>query len=168
MDEPTHARREQETRGAALWRRVDASHVRRGAQFLINISVPLLVGVLRGESQIAFAAVIVGMAFGFADSAGSLFSRLRFLALDAFCIGVGAVLGYLARSHAALLVPLFVGLKLGVGLSPLIGRMLPLTSRHAAMAFTVAAVLPVRSISGKPVLSSAFFCSRPPRAPSTI
>jgi len=72
-----------------------------------------------------------------------LFSRLRFLALDAFCIGVGAVLGYLARSHAALLVPLFVGLTLGVGLSPLIGRMLPLTSRHAAMAFTVAAVLPV-------------------------
>src|SRR5262245_39524938 len=102
MDEPTNARREQETRAAALWRRVDASHVRRGAQFLINIGVPLLVGVLRGESQIALAAVIVGMAFGFADSAGSFSSRLRFLALDAFCIGVGAVLGYLARSHAAL------------------------------------------------------------------
>src|SRR5215813_866219 len=133
MDEPTNARREQETRGAALWRRVDASHVHRGAQFLINIGVPLLVGVLRGESQIALAAVIVGMAFGFADSAGSLFSRLRFLALDAFYIGVGAVLGYLARSHAALLVSFFVGLTLGVGLAPLTGRMLPLTGRHAAI-----------------------------------
>jgi hypothetical protein len=91
----------------------------------------------------ALPAVIFGMAFGFADSEGPLLSRLRFLALDALCIGIGATLGYLARSHAALLVPLFVGLALGVGVAPLIGRMLPLTSRHAAMAFTVAAALPV-------------------------
>src|SRR6202035_5280128 len=67
----------------------------------LNIGVPLLVGVVRGESQVALAAVIVGMAFGFADSAGPLFSRLRFLALDALCIGVGAGLGYFARNHAA-------------------------------------------------------------------
>jgi hypothetical protein len=72
-----------------------------------------------------------------------LFSRLRFLALDALCIGVGAGLGYFARNHAALLVPFFVGLTLGIGLAPLTGRMLPLTGRHAAMAFTVAAALPV-------------------------
>lgn len=74
---------------------------------------------------------------------GPLFSRLRFLALDALCIGVGAGLGYFARNHAALLVPFFVGLTLGIGLAPLTGRMLPLTGRHAAMAFTVAAALPV-------------------------
>ena len=72
-----------------------------------------------------------------------MFSRLRFLALDALCIGVGAGLGYFARNHAALLVPFFVGLTLGIGLAPLTGRMLPLTGRHAAMAFTVAAALPV-------------------------
>jgi uncharacterized membrane protein YccC len=42
-----------------------------------------------------------------------------------------------------LLVPFFVGLALGIGLAPLTGRMLPLTGRHAAMAFTVAAALPV-------------------------
>jgi hypothetical protein len=143
MDDTPNARSEPETRGAAFWLHVDAGHVRRGLQFLINIGVPLLVGVLRGESQIALAAVIVGMAFGFADSAGPLFSRLRFLALDALCIGVGAGLGYFARNHAALLVPFFVGLTLGIGLAPLTGRMLPLTGRHAAMAFTVAAALPV-------------------------
>jgi len=143
MDDTPNARLEPETRGAAPWHHVDAGHVRRGLQFLINIGVPLLVGVLRGESQIALAAVIVGMAFGFADSAGPLFSRLRFLALDALCIGVGAGLGYFARNHAALLVPFFVGLALGIGLAPLTGRMLPLTGRHAAMAFTVAAALPV-------------------------
>ena len=143
MDDTPNARSEPETRGAAFWLHVDAGHVRRGLQFLINIGVPLLVGVLRGESQIALAAVIVGMAFGFADSAGPLFSRLRFLALDALCIGVGAGLGYFARNHAALLVPFFIGLTLGIGLAPLTGRMLPLTGRHAAMAFTVAAALPV-------------------------
>ena len=143
MGDTPNARPEPETRGAALWPHVDASHVRRGLQFLINIGVPLLVGVLRGESQVALPAVIIGMAFGFADSAGSLFSRLRFLALDALCIGVGAGLGYFARNHAALLVPFFVGLTLGIGLAPLTGRMLPLTGRHAAMAFTVAAALPV-------------------------
>ena len=41
------------------------------------------------------------MAFGFADSAGPLFSRLRFLALDALCIGVGAGLGSLVGTAAA-------------------------------------------------------------------
>ena len=74
---------------------------------------------------------------------GPLFSRLRFLALDALRIGVGSGLGYFARNHAALLVPFFIGLTLGIGLAPLTGRMLPLTGRHAAMAFTVAAALPV-------------------------
>ena len=143
MDETTKAKPEQVTRGTAPWRHLDASHVRRGLQFLINIGTPLLIGVLRGESQMALPAVIVGMAFGFADSGGPLLSRLRFLALDALCIGAGAALGYLARSHAALLVPFFVGLTLGVGLAPLTGRMLPLAGRHAAMAFTVAAALPM-------------------------
>jgi uncharacterized membrane protein YccC len=42
-----------------------------------------------------------------------------------------------------LLVPFFVGLTLGIGLAPHAGRVLPLTGRHAAMAFTVAAALPV-------------------------
>jgi uncharacterized membrane protein YccC len=143
MDQTTKAKPAQVTRDTAPWHHLDAGHIRRGLQFLINIGVPLLVGVLRGESQMALPAVILGMAFGFADSAGSLSSRLRFLALDAICIGLGAGLGYFTRSHAALLVPFFVGLALGIGLAPLTGRMLPLAGRHAAMAFTAAAALPV-------------------------
>jgi uncharacterized membrane protein YccC len=141
MDE-TNAKPGQKTHAAAFWRRVDAGHVRRGLQFLINIGTPLLVGVLRGESQMALPAVVVGMAFGFADSEGPLLSRLRFLALDAICIGLGATFGYLVRSHAALLMPFFMGLALGVGLAPLTGRMLPLAGRHAVMAFTVATAIP--------------------------
>jgi uncharacterized membrane protein YccC len=143
MDETTKAKPAQVTHSTAPWHHVDTGHIRRGLQFLINIGVPLLVGVLRGEPQMALPAVILGMAFGFADSAGSLSSRLRFLAVDAICIGLGAGLGYFTRSHVTLLVPFFVGLALGIGLSPLTGRMLPLAGRHAAMAFTVAAALPV-------------------------
>lgn len=55
---------------------INAGHVRRGIQFLVNIGTPLVVGALRGESQTALAAVVVGMAFGFADSDGPLLSRL--------------------------------------------------------------------------------------------
>ena len=143
-------------------------HVRRGLQFLINIGVPLLVGVLRGESQIALAAVIVGMAFGFADSAGPLFSRLRFLALDALCIARRRRAWLFRPQPCGLLVPFFVGLALGIGLAPLTGRMLPLTGRHAAMAFTVAAALPVTFTSRKPVISSAYSCWLLRRAPSII
>jgi hypothetical protein len=47
---------------------VDAGQVRRGALFLVNIGMPLLVGATRGESQAALAAVVVGMLFGFADN----------------------------------------------------------------------------------------------------
>jgi uncharacterized membrane protein YccC len=124
------------------WRRIDAAYIRRGVQFLINIGTPLVVGVVRGESQAALAAVIVGMAFGFADSAGALPSRLRILALDAICIAAGAALGYLSRNNDAVLWPLFVVIALAVGVAPLSGRVLPLTGRHAAMAFTVAAAVP--------------------------
>lgn len=132
-----------QTADHSLSRGLDAGHVRRGMQFLINIGVPLLVGVARGEAQVALPAVIAGMAFGFADSGGPLLSRLRFLVLDALCIALGAVLGHVARGHAVLLVPVFIGLALGIGLAPLTGRMLPVAGRHAAMAFTVAAALPV-------------------------
>jgi hypothetical protein len=61
MDETTNAKPEPVTRGTAPWPHVDASHVRRGLQFLVNIGTPLLIGVLRGESQMALPAVIVGM-----------------------------------------------------------------------------------------------------------
>jgi uncharacterized membrane protein YccC len=122
--------------------RIDAAHVRRGLQFLVIIGMPLVVGVVRGESDVALAAVIVGMAFGFADSDGLLWSRLRILALDAACIAAGAGLGYLSRNNDAVLWPLFVAITLAVGLAPLTGRALPLTGRHAAMALTVAAAFP--------------------------
>lgn len=121
---------------------VNAAHVRRGLQFLVNIGTPLVVGVMRGESQAALAAVVVGMAFGFADSDGPLLSRLRILALDAVCIAAGAALGHLSRNSDAVLWPFFIAIAFAVGMAPLTGRVFPLTGRHAAMAFTVAAAVP--------------------------
>ena len=82
------------------------------------------------------------MAFGFADSDGPLRSRLRILVLDAICIAAGTALGYLSRNNDAVLWPLFVAIAFAVGLAPRTGRVFPLTGRHAAMAFTVAAAIP--------------------------
>ena len=121
---------------------INAGQVRRGIQFLVNIGTPLVVGALRGESQTALAAVVVGMAFGFADSDGPLLSRLRILALDAACIAAGAGLGFVSRNNDTVLWPLFVAITFAVGVAPLTGRALPLTGRHAVMAFTVGSAFP--------------------------
>jgi hypothetical protein len=125
--------------------RVDNAQVRRGVLFLVNVGAPLLVGIFRGESQAALAAVIVGMLFGFADNDGSLPARLRLLVLDAGCIAVGGVLGFASRGHTAVLWPLFVAITLVVGLAARAGREPLLASRNAAMAFTVTAAIPTLS-----------------------
>jgi hypothetical protein len=121
---------------------IDAAKIRRAAIFLVNIGVPLVVGVVRGESQAALAAVIVGMLFGFADNSGRLLGRLRLLVLDAGCILCGGFIGYFSRNNAAMLWPAFVAMALAVGMAPRAGRELLLAGRHAIMAFTVAAAIP--------------------------
>ena len=116
---------------------IAAAPIRRGALFLVNIGTPLLVGAFSGQSQVALAAVLLGMAFGFADSGGPLSGRLRLLALDAGCIFAAALLGFASRGHAAVQWPLFVAIALAVGLAARVGRAALLAGRHAAMAFTV-------------------------------
>jgi hypothetical protein len=125
---------------------IDAAHVRRGLLFLVNIGIPLLVGAVRGQSQAALAAVVVGMLFGFADNDGPLLSRLRLLVLDAGCIVAGGLVGYFSREHTAMLWPAFVAMALAVGMAPRAGREPLLTGRHAIMAFTVTAAIPTVSV----------------------
>ena len=103
-------------------KRVNATHVRRGAIFFVNIGVPLLVGAATGQSQAALAAVVVGMLFGFADNDGPLRGRLRLLLLDAGCIAGGALIGYLLRDNAAALWPAFITITFAVGLAARTGR----------------------------------------------
>jgi Fusaric acid resistance protein-like len=126
--------------------RVDATRVRRGAIFFINIGVPLLVGTVTGQSQAALAGVIVGMLFGFADNDGALLSRLRLLLLDAGCIAAGGLVGFLLRDHAVALWPTFITITFAVGLAARTGREWLLAGRHTAMAFVVAVAIPTFSL----------------------
>jgi hypothetical protein len=122
---------------------IDGPKIRRAAIFLVNIGVPLVVSVARGESQAALAGVILGMLFGFADNSGALAGRLRLLALDSGCIVAGGLIGYFSRGNPALLWPVFVAMALAVGMAPRAGREPLLAGRHAIMAFTVAAAIPI-------------------------
>jgi hypothetical protein len=126
---------------------IDGPKIRRAAIFLVNIGVPLVVSVARGESQAALAAVILGMLFGFADNSGRLLSRLRFLSLDAGCLVAGGLIGYVCRDNAATW-PAFVAMALAVGMAPRVGRELLLAGRHAIMAFTVVAAIPTADLLG--------------------
>jgi hypothetical protein len=125
---------------------IDSAAVRRGAIFLVNIGVPLLVGAITGQSQAALAAVIVGMLFGFADNDGPLLGRLRLLLLDAGCITAGGLIGYFSRSDAAVLLPLFITITFAVGLAARTGREWLLAGRHTAMALVVTAAVPTFSL----------------------
>jgi len=125
---------------------LDSVKIRRGALFLANIGVPLLIGAGRGESQAALAAVIVGMLFGFADNEESLPGRLRLLALDAGCITAGGLIGYALRGDAVAMWPIFVAITFAVGLAARTGREWLLAGRHTAMAFVVAVAIPTFTI----------------------
>lgn len=121
---------------------VSAAQIRRGVLFLINIGVPVLVGVLRGEPQAALLGGIVGMVFAFADNEESLFGRYRLLVFDGAALALGGVAGYFFRHSPALVWPAFIVIVLAVGLAARLGREPLLAGRHGAMAFTVAAAIP--------------------------
>ena len=57
-----------------LWRDLEP---RRAILFLINIGLPILVGVLRGETSAALIGGITGLLLSLADNEGPLVSRLR-------------------------------------------------------------------------------------------
>ncbi len=121
---------------------LDAAQVRRGALFLINIGVPVIVGVLRKEPEGALTGAVVGMLLAFADNDGELPGRLRLLAVDAAAIAGGGIIGWLCRDSAAALWSVFVAITLSVGMAARGGREPLLAGRHCAMAFTVAAAIP--------------------------
>ena len=124
-------------------RSVDAAQVRRGALFLINIGVPVVVGVLRRQPEGALIGAVVGMLLAFADNdAELLLGRWRLLAVDAGAIAGGGIVGWLCRDSPAALWPVFVAITLSVGMAARGGREPLLAGRHCAMAFTVAAAIP--------------------------
>ncbi len=124
------------------WLPFDAVQIRRGALFLVAIGVPVVVGAARGEPQAGLLGAVGGMLLAFADNDGALSSRLRLLAMDVVAIIAGALAGYVSRSSASILWPIFIAITLIVGIAARGGREPLLAGRHAAMAFTLAAVAP--------------------------
>ncbi len=116
--------------------------IRRGALFLVNVGVPVLVGVARGEPRAALLGAVVGMLLAFADNDGGLPGRLRLLTIDAAAIAIGGIVGYLLRDATAALLPIFAVITLAVGIAARAGREPLITGRHCAMAFTVTAAIP--------------------------
>jgi hypothetical protein len=121
---------------------ITSAHVRRGVLFLVNIGVPLIVGVWRGEPVAALLGALVGMLLAFADNDGELMSRLRLLVVDAAVLAAGGLIGWLCRDSAPALWAVFVAITLSVGMAARSGREPLLAGRHGAMAFTVAATVP--------------------------
>jgi hypothetical protein len=121
---------------------VDSGQFRRGALFLVNIGVPVIVGLLRHQADAALLGAVVGMLLAFADNDGKLSGRLRLLTVDAAMIAGGGIVGFLCRDSAPALWAVFVAITLSVGMAARSGREALLTSRHGAMAFTVAAAIP--------------------------
>lgn len=121
---------------------VDSVQVRRGALFLLNIGVPVVVGVVRAEADAALIGAVVGMLLAFADNDSGLFGRLRLLAVDAGAIAGGGIVGWLCRDSPVALWSVFVAITLSVGMAARGGREPLLAGRHSAMAFTVAAAIP--------------------------
>jgi hypothetical protein len=123
-------------------RSMDAAQVRRGALFLVNIGVPVIVGVLRREYEGALLGAVVGLLLAFADNDGELSGRLRLLVLDAGAIAGGGLVGWLCRDSAGAMWSVFVAITLSVGMAARSGREPLLAGRHCAMAFTIAAAIP--------------------------
>jgi hypothetical protein len=121
---------------------IDSAQIRRGALFLVNVGVPVVVGMVRGEPDAALLGAVVGMLLAFADNAKALSGRLRLLAFDAGAIAGGGILGWLCRDAPVALWSVFVAITLSVGMAARGGREPLLAGRHCAMAFTVAAAIP--------------------------
>jgi hypothetical protein len=121
---------------------VTTAHVRRGLLFLVNIGVPVVIGVARGQPVGALLGAVIGMLLAFADHDGELLGRLRLLAFDAAVIAAAGVVGWFCRDSAGAMWAVFVAITLSVGMAARGGREPLICGRHGAMAFTVAATIP--------------------------
>lgn len=122
---------------------ITSAHVRRGLLFLVNIGVPVVVGVARHEPFGALLGAVIGMILAFADNDGELLRRLRLLVVDAAVIAAAGAIGWFCRDSAGAMWAVFVAITLSVGMAARSGREPLLAGRHGAMAFTVAATIAV-------------------------
>lgn len=121
-----------------LWRDFEL----RGVLFLINIGLPILVGVLRGETSAALIGGITGLLLSLADTEGPLGGRLRLTLMVAAGIVAGGALGtWLNLVRPIFWVAFFLAV-FAAGLLNQLGKGPHFALRFGAISLAVVASLP--------------------------
>jgi hypothetical protein len=115
---------------------------RRGTLFLINIGVPILIGMARGESRGALIGGITGLLLSLADLEGPLAGRLRLTLMVAAGIAVGGFLGTWLKSFDAIFWIAFFLAVFAAGFLNQVGKGPHFSLRFGAISFAVVAGLP--------------------------
>jgi hypothetical protein len=115
---------------------------RRGTLFLINIGVPILIGVARGEGRGALIGGITGLLLSLADLEGPLARRLRLTLMVAAGIAVGGLLGTWLKSFEAIFWIAFFLAVFAAGFLNQVGKGPHFSLRFGAISFAVVAGLP--------------------------
>ncbi len=124
---------------ASTWLTIEP---RRGILFVINIGVPILVGVLLGETSAALIGGITGLLLSLADTEGPLDGRLKLTLMVAGGIVVGGALGqWLNLVRPVFWVAFFVAV-FAAGLLNQLGKGPHFALRFGAISLAVVASLP--------------------------
>jgi len=118
---------------------------RRGTLLVINIGLPILIGMARGETRGALVGGITGLLLSLADIEGSLASRLRLTLMVAGGIAVGALLGVWLKSFAAIFWIAFFLAVFAAGFLNQVGKGPHFSLRFGAISLAVVASFPAMS-----------------------
>ena len=116
---------------------IDQAALRRALLFLAAIGGPLCIGVWAQSPAGALLGAVAGLLMSFADDGGPLSRRLIILAMTAFGLGLGGILGTLLHGFPWPLWALFVGVTFTTGLVLRFGKGPAMAARHCAMALVV-------------------------------
>jgi hypothetical protein len=121
---------------------LSALEPRRGTLFLINIGVPILVGLLRGEGTGGLLGGVVGLLLSLADTEGALGSRLLMAIMVACGIAIGGIVGFwLKMVHPVFWLAFFLAV-FTAGLFNQLGKGPHFALRFGALSLAVVAGLP--------------------------
>jgi fusaric acid resistance family protein len=123
----------------SLWRDLEP---RRAILFLVNIGLPILVGVVWGDTSAALIGGITGLLLSLADTEGTLASRFRLTLLVAAGIVVGGVLGGWLNSVRPVFWAAFFIAVFAAGLLNRLGKGPHFALRFGAISLAVVASLP--------------------------
>ena len=144
--------------------RVEKSHLRRGAMFLVNISVPVIYAATTGHSASALLGGMAALVLSFADNEFGLQRRIGLLFAAAACMAAGGAAGFWLSGTPIFLWPGFIAIAFGVGMAARLGREPLMATRYGAMAFTAAAGLPAFDLFDAGLLTGVLLLTAASRA----